>query len=145
MSDFNQKKSLRSGDIEVNAQVTPLEVNLTVTKIVAGAIATRDSMPVHHDKDFANSQGVPHVFLNILSTNAYVARFLTDWAGPEAMVKKIAIRLGVPAIPGQVLTFSGEVLSKTELDDECEFELSLRAATPEGDHATGTALLSVPL
>ena len=39
------------------------------------------------------------MFMNILTTNGLCVRFLTDWAGPEAMVTKLAIRLGVPAFP----------------------------------------------
>ena len=69
-------------------------------------------MPAHHDKDYAQGQGAPDVFMNILTTNGYVSRFVTDWAGPEAMIRKISIRLGGPAIPGQPLRFRGEVLEK---------------------------------
>ena len=68
--------------------------------VVAGAIATRDFMPVHHDRDYAHSQGAPDIFMNILTDNGYCSRFLTDWAGPDAMVRKLAIRLGVPVYPG---------------------------------------------
>ncbi len=137
-------RSLRGPDIQVGDPITPLDLNLTSTLIVAGAIATRDFMPVHHDRDYAQAQGAPDIFMNILSTNAYVARFVTDWAGPEAFVKNINIRLGVPAIPNQVLRFSGEVLSKTEGQEECVVEVSVAAANDLGDHATGSVTLSVP-
>ena len=62
------------------------ELPVTSTVIVAGAIASRDFMPAHHDAEFAKGQGAPDVFMNILTTNGYVSRFITDWAGPEAMV-----------------------------------------------------------
>ncbi len=86
-------------DINVGDEVTPLEIPVTATVIVAGAIASRDFMPVHHDREFAKKQGSPNIFMNILTTNGLCVRFLTDWAGPEAMVKRLAIRLGVPAFP----------------------------------------------
>ena len=86
-------------DINVGDEVAPLEIPVTATVIVAGAIASRDFMPVHHDPEFAKKQGSPNMFMNILTTNGLCVRFLTDWAGPEAMVKKLAIRLGVPAFP----------------------------------------------
>lgn len=138
------EQSLRSADIQVGDTVKPMELHLTSTMIVAGAIASRDFMPVHHDKEYAQAQGAPDMFMNILSTNGYVARFITDWVGPEGMVKNIKIRLGVPAIPDQILLFSGEVLSKIDASDETLVEISIKASNPLGDHATGTAVVSVP-
>jgi acyl dehydratase len=113
--------------------------------IVAGAIASRDFMPAHHDAEFARAQGAPDMFMNILTTNGYVARFITDWAGPEAMIRKIAIRLGAPAIPGQPLRFSGQVTQAIVEADECVVEVSIRAANDLGDHATGSVVVSLPV
>ena len=136
--------SLRPADINVGDAVSTMDIALNTTLIVAGAIATRDFMPVHHDRDYAQGQGAPDLFMNILSTNAYCARFVTDWAGPETFVKNINIRLGVPAIPNKNLVFTGEVLSKTDNGDECDIEVSLKATNELGDHATGTVLISLP-
>lgn len=126
-------------------QLPELRLEMTATRIVAGAIATRDFMPVHHDRDYANEQGAPDIFMNIISTNGYCSRFLTDWAGPNAMLKRIAIRLGVPVHPGSTLTFSGTV---TEVSPSAEagpvlVEVDFRAATERGDHVTGTATLAL--
>ena len=82
--------------------------------------------------------------MNILTTNGYVARFVTDWAGPRAMIRKIAIRLGAPAIPGQPLRFTGQVSQTSQQGDECVVELAIRAANELGDHATGTVVLTLP-
>jgi acyl dehydratase len=131
-------------DIRVGDELTPLELEMTATRIVAGAIATRDFMPVHHDRAYANLQGAPDIFMNILSTNAYCSRFLTDWAGPEAMVKRLAIRLGVPVHPGSTLTFTGVVTATAPAGDEGRVEIEFRATNELGDHVTGTAELSLP-
>ena len=136
-------KTLAWSDIEVGDEVTPLEIPVTTTVIVAGAIASRDYMPVHHDRDFAQRQGSPNVFMNILTTNGLCVRFLNDWAGPEAMVKNLAIRLGVPAFPNDPLRFTGSVTSKSKGDREGLVEISLKGANSMGDHVTGTALLSL--
>jgi hypothetical protein len=74
-----------------------------------------------------------------------VARFVTDWAGPEAMLRSIKIRLGVPAVPGQPLRFSGRVVGVREEGDERAIDVEVRAANDLGDHATGTVQLSLPL
>src|SRR3984893_11414791 len=106
--------TLRWADIEVGDEVTPLEIPITTTMIVAGAIGSRDFMPVHHDRDYANKQGSPKLFMNILSSNGDCVRFLTDWAGPEAMVTNLSIRLGVPCFPDDPLLFTGSVTGKSE-------------------------------
>jgi acyl dehydratase len=135
--------TLAWSDIEVGDELTPLEVPVTTTVIVAGAIASRDYMPVHHDRDFAKKQGSPDIFMNILTTNGYCVRFLTDWAGPEAMVKHLAIRLGVPALPNDPLQFTGSVTGKSIGDAEGLVEIAFKGANSMGDHVTGTAVLSL--
>ena len=137
-------KTLAWRDINVGDEVTPLEIPVTTTVIVAGAIASRDFMPVHHDRDLANKQGSPNLFMNILTTNGLCVRFLTDWAGPEAMVTKLSIRLGVPAFPNDPLRFTGSVTGKSEGDDGEGFvEIAFKGTNSLGEHVSGTATLSL--
>jgi len=140
--------TLRWSDINLGDEVTPLEIPLTTTMIVAGAIASRDFMPVHHDRDYANKQGSPNLFMNILTSNGYCVRFLTDWAGPEAMITKLAIRLGVPSFPDDPLRFTGSVTGKTEgpagvRPAENFIEVTFQAANSLGNHVSGTAVVSL--
>jgi acyl dehydratase len=136
--------TLKWHDIEVGDQVTPLEIAITTTMIVAGAIASRDFMPVHHDPVYAKKQGSPNLFMNILTTNGYCVRFLTDWAGPEAMVKNLSIRLGVPSFPDDPLHFSGTVTGKSGgADGENFVEVTFKGSNSLGDHVSGTAILSL--
>jgi acyl dehydratase len=112
--------------------------------IVAGAIASRDYMPVHHDRDYARAQGAPDIFMNILTTNGYVSRYVTDWAGPEAMLRSIRVRLGAPANPGRVLRFTGRVSGERPEGDQRVVEVGVRLANDLGDHATGSVVLTRP-
>jgi acyl dehydratase len=122
-----------------------MEIAVTATVIVAGAIATRDFMPVHHDRDYANSQGAPDIFMNILSDTAYCSRFLTDWAGPEARLRRLAIRLGVPVFPGHTLRYDGAVTGDRASEGERVVEVGFAALNDLGAHVTGTAELTLPL
>jgi hypothetical protein len=85
-----------------------------------------------------------NVGMNILTTNGLCVRFLTDWAGPEAMVTKLAIRLGVPSFPNDPLRFTGSVTGKSEgVDGEGFVEVSFKGSNSLGDHVSGTATISL--
>ncbi len=131
-------------DVSVGDELPRFDLPLTSTVIVAGAIASRDFMPAHHDAEYARGQGAPDMFMNILTTNGYVARFVSDWAGREAMIRKIAVRLGAPAVPGKTLSFTGQVSKVEDEGDERVVEVAVRAATDLGDHATGSVIVALP-
>ena len=136
--------SPRWSDVSEGDELPAFDLPLTASVIVAGAIASRDFMPVHHDRSFANAQGAPDIFMNILTTNGYVARFLTDWAGPEAMLEKISIRLGAPACPDDTMRFTGMVTRTERCGDQGVVEVALQGVNRFGPHVTGTAVLTLP-
>lgn len=145
MTTTDRKPSVHAcSEASAGDELPPFELNVTSTVIVAGAIASRDFMPAHHDSDFARAQGAPGMFMNILTTTGYVSRFVTDWAGPEAMIRSIKIRLGAPAVAGMPLRFSGRVLDTGEVGEESVIEVEVRAQNELGDHATATVTLSLP-
>jgi acyl dehydratase len=137
--------SVRGPEITIGDALPGFDLPVTSTVIVAGAIASRDFMPAHHDAEFARAQGAPDLFMNILTTNGYISRFVTDWAGPQSMIRNIKIRLGAPAIPGQPLRFSGQVTAVRDEAGERVIEVLVRAANDLGDHATGTVVVTLPL
>ena len=150
MSGDNRVDTVRWDDVSIGDELPPMTIDVTATVIVAGALATRDFMPVHHDRAYANAQGSPDIFMNILSDTAYCSRFITDWAGPEAMVRTLAIRLGAPMYPGSLLTYTGEVTAKSIVDDGSDgdgidgrIEIALRATNDLGEHVSGTATVQV--
>ena len=136
--------SLHGSEVQAGDALPELELDMTATRIVAGALATRDFMPVHHDRDYAQAQGAPDIFMNIISTNGHLGRYLNDWAGPDSLVRNLSIRLGVPVFPGSTLRFSGIVTGVEPQGDEVLVHVDLRAATDIGDHATGTAVVALP-
>lgn len=125
--------------MNVGETIPRWELPLTPTLIVSTAIATRDFQDVHHDRDVAQAAGSKDIFLNILTTNGLVERFITDWAGPETDVKAIAIRLGAPAHPYDTLTFTGTVSS---IEDGVA-TIDVKGTVSLGDHVTGTVKVAV--
>lgn len=131
----------RADDVHVGDQLRPLELPITRTLIVATAVASRDYQDVHHDPELAEQRGSRDIFMNILTTNGLVGRFVTDWAGPAAVVRAIRIRLGVPNYPGDVMTLTGEV---TEVGEDGDVVVRIRGANELGDHVTGTVTVRLP-
>ncbi|MFJ1798859.1 MaoC family dehydratase [Streptomyces sp. NPDC088180] len=127
----------------VGDELPPLDIPLTRTLIVAGAIASRDYQDVHHDPDLAREKGSPDIFMNILTTNGLVGRYITDHFGPTAVLRKVAIRLGAPNHPGDVMRLTGRV---TELTGAGPV-LATIAVTGDngiGRHVTGTVTVALP-
>jgi len=132
--------------IEVGVTLPELRIEVTTTFVVSTAIATRDFQDVHHDPDAARARGSTDIFINILTTTGLVQRYVTDWAGPQALVKRIAIRLGVPCYPGDTLVFSGRVsdCATRSNDAGCEVVVAVTGRCRLGDHVTGTVELALP-
>lgn len=80
--------------------------------------------------------------MNILTTNGLVDRYVTEWAGPAAVVKAIKIRLGVPNYPGDTMTLTGTVTAKH--DDDHRVEVAVRGENGLGAHVTGTVAVRLP-
>jgi acyl dehydratase len=137
--------TLEFDEVEIGEELPELVVDITPTVIVSTAIATRDYQDVHHDRDLAQQKGSKDIFMNILSTNGFVGRFVTDWAGPEALLKSVAIRLGAPNYPGDTMTMTGRVTAKEVVGDEGLVELEVVGRNGIGDHVTGTVRLALPL
>ena len=135
--------SLLVTDIRVGEELPELVVDITRTLIVSTAIASRDYQDVHHDPELAQQKGSKDIFMNILTSNGYVGRFVTDWAGPAARIKEVKIRLGVPNYPGDRMVMSGKV----EVVDSAtgSVEVSVRGANSLGDHVTGRVRFELPL
>jgi uncharacterized OB-fold protein/acyl dehydratase len=108
-------------------------IAITPTFVVASALATRDFYPVHHDRDRAQAQGAKDTFVNILTTIGLVQRYVCDWA-PDAVVRSISIRLGVPCHAGDTLTLTGQVTAS----DGAEQVVTVAGRCGLGDHVTGT-------
>ena len=126
---------------EAGAALPELTIDVTPTFVISTAIATRDFQDVHHDRDLAVARGGRDIFINILTTTGLVQRYVTDWAGPQAVVRAIAFRLGVPCYAGDTLSFSGTVTERTGE----EYVVQVVGRCRLGDHVTGTVRLSFPV
>ncbi|WP_455353059.1 MaoC family dehydratase [Streptomyces sp. SYSU K217416] len=127
---------MRAGDT-----LPPLTIPITRTLIVAGAVASRDYQDVHHDSEAAKEKGSPDIFMNILTTNGLVGRYIADHFGPEAVLRKVAIRLGAPNHPGDTMVLTGTI---TAVEPDGTAVVRVVGANGTGQHVTGTVTVAVP-
>jgi acyl dehydratase len=135
-------------DVAVGDALPTLVLPITRTLIVSGAIASRDYQDVHHDSVLAKERGSKDIFMNILTTNGLVGRYVTDWSGPRSRLADVSIRLGAPNHPDDTMTLTGSVTEKGALSDGGRYgtvTVSLRGANNVGDHVTGTVTVLLPV
>ena len=136
-------KTLNYADINIGDKIPDLDIPITASLISCGALATRDFEPCHHDKTVAQEMGLPDVFMNILTSQALMARFVTDWSGPEAVMKALKVKLGAPNVPGMTMTISGEIVEKN--DNERSIKVDVTGENNIwGMHMTGSVQIALP-
>ncbi len=132
----------RFDEVDVGTSLPEVPIPITTTLIVAGALASRDFTALHHDKAAAQMGGMQDVFMNILTTNGLVGRYVTDWAGPSAVLQRVAIKLGAPNLPGDTMKMTGTVKKKDPAAGVVEIDVAGRNSW--GDHVTGTVTVALP-
>lgn len=128
--------------VSVGDELPPLTLPITVQLIAGGAIATRDYFPGHHDAEAARELGSPHIFMNILTTNGLVQRYVENWAGPDCRLADLKIKLGAPNYPGDTMTFTGSVTDKRA--DDRSVLVTLKGSNSMGPHVSGTVRVRLP-
>ncbi len=134
------QKTFSANELEIGQALPDLDLETTATIVAGGAMASRDYTPVHHDKAAAVAQGLPDIFMNILTTQGLCSRYVTDWAGPDAIVTRVRTKLGGPNMPGDVLKIRGKVVATD--GDTADVEVTGNNAW--GNHVTATFSLRLP-
>ena len=130
------KKEAETPPAAPRLELPPLAIPLTTTRIVCGAIAANDFEKVHHDRDLAQAQGLKDIIMNILTSCGLAMRYVTDWAGPAAIVKSHSSRFGVPNYPGDTMTFTAT--ADGAFAPGRETQIQLRGANSLGAHINST-------
>ncbi len=132
--------TLTMDDIEVGLELPALDLPITSTLVAGGALASRDFTPVHHDKAAAVAQGLPDIFMNILTTQGICSRYVTDWAGPNAIVTRVRTKLGGPNMPGDTLKIRGKVVAT----DGNAADIEVAGNNAWGNHVIATFTIQLP-
>jgi acyl dehydratase len=119
-------------DLAVGDSLQSLQLDVTTTSVVAGAFATRDYSPLHHDYQYATeTAGHRDIFLNTMHQGALFQRLLTDNLGPRMRLGRLRIAMKNPVYAGAAVTVTGILKSKQVDTTGCawlNFELAMLAA-----------------
>jgi hypothetical protein len=72
------------------------------------------------------------IFMNVLTSCGFAARYVTDWAGPAAVIKGHSTRLMASNFPGDVMTFTGTAEGPFQKGKETK--INLRCTNSLGTH-----------
>jgi hypothetical protein len=106
-----QSTSSRTLDqVTVGEVIPPLSYDVSATTVVAGALATRDWLPQHHDYQFATERnGMRNIFISAPNQAAWFERYLTDWSGPTGRLGRMSFRMYDSIFPGDTMVFTATV------------------------------------
>jgi acyl dehydratase len=133
---------VRPGDV-----LPVLRYDVTATTVVLGALASRDTRPMHHDYDFAvNRNGTRDIFLNTPNQAAWFERYLTDWSGPYGRLGRMKFRMLGSVFPGDTMVLAGTVEHVEDDATGCGWATVLVRLTVDDDLKTDcTARIALPV
>jgi acyl dehydratase len=100
--------------IEVDSEIPSLVKRPTKQQLVMWAGASGDYNPIHYDKDFALSRGLPGVVVHGQLSTAFICQMLSDWYGKKGGLKKLNVSYKGLNLPGDTLTCHGVVKDKSQ-------------------------------
>jgi len=86
-----------------------LVMPISYRRVIQDVAATRDFFPGHHDPAYAKKQQVKDIYLNTMFLQGLVDRYVSDWSGPEAFIRKRRIHMQISIAAGDTVTINGVV------------------------------------
>jgi len=132
-------------DVSVGSEIIPLVKQPTTRQLVMWAGAVGDYMPIHYDKDFAQSRGLSGVIVHGQLVGAFLGQLMTDWIGERGTLRRLSCSYKGMNYPGETITAKGKVTKKYVRNGQHYVECSLWAENAKGEKtASGMAIVILP-
>ena len=132
-------------DVAQGDEIAPLVKQPTTRQLVMWAGASGDYNPIHYDKDFAQSKGLPGVIVHGQLVASFLGQLVTDWIGEQGDLRKLACSYKGMNFPGEAITCRGRVTKKYVKNGEHCVECSLWAENVKGEKTvSGMAIVILP-
>ena len=132
-------------DVEAGTEVPALEKNPTTQQLVRYAGASGDFYQIHYDKDFALNNNLPGVILHGALKNGFLGQMMTDFAGHEGWLRKLAVQYRGMDQPGSKVMCKGKVVKKYAAGNEHLVDCEIWLENAKGEKTTiGSATVMLP-
>ena len=126
-------------------EIPSLTKQPTTRQLVMWAGASGDYYPIHYDKDFAQSRGLPGVIVQGQLVGSFLGQLVTDWIGEQGILRKLTCSYKGMNYPGEAIIYKGRVNKRYVKDGECYVECSLWAENDKEEKTvTGMAVAIMP-
>jgi len=117
--------------VAVGDELAPHSRTVTQAEIDRYAEASGDHNPIHVDREFALSVGLPGAIAHGLLEMGILADAVTRWAGPGSELKSLECRFSKPLVSGDTITCTGTVVDVDEAQSLAT--LAVEALSSRGD------------
>lgn len=104
-------------DVAEGQELPGFDYELSLLRLVAFVRATGLYDYVHHDPDYARAVGAKDAFAATPHIGGLFCRAVTDWTGPQGMIRRIEFRIMGQCLRNDMLVVSGRVSGKHRLPD----------------------------
>jgi len=110
---------VKYADVEVGTEIPAVDYQATRLSLIKYCGASGDFNVIHWNERIAKSVGLPDVIAHGMFTMAEAGRFVTDWAGPRAIVLEFGVRFSSPVVVpdddiGGTINVSGQIEEKLD-------------------------------
>lgn len=133
-------------DVHEGDALEPMVKNASRAQLFLFSAATQNPHRIHYDREYAAVEGHPDVLVHGPLQGAWLAQYVTDWAGAEGRVLQVSWQNRARAFPEQDLVFGGRVVRAYREADRGVVELETWEKNPAGETLMpGTAKVALPL
>ncbi len=126
--------------VDEGEELVSVTFPITMRTLMIDVAGTRDLYPIHHDREFAKKNGARDIFVNTMFYEALFGRIATDWAGPEAFLRRLRFSMKNPNCLGDTITSRGWVVKKYEDNAQKLLDLEIHLDNQLGPSATVASL-----
>ena len=99
-------------EVSEGDEIAGITFPISLRTLMIDVAGTRDLYPIHHDREFAKQNGARDIFVNTMFYDALFGRIVTDWAGPDAMLRRLKFTMRAPNYVGDTISSRGWVTKK---------------------------------